>query len=75
MKVKKNKGNRINFANVKMGTVIEDNDGNIYLKIGTYKTSNKDLVNALDLETNFLCYIDPKEIVYPYKKAYISLEN
>ena len=75
MKVKKNKGNGINFADAEIGIAVEDCDGNIYIKIANHELSNKDLVNALDVETNFLCYINLKEIVYPYKKAYISLEN
>jgi len=75
MKIKKNKGNGINFADVENGIPVEDCDGNFYIKIANHELSNKDLVNALDLETTFLCYIEPKEIVYAYKKAYISLEN
>lgn len=75
MKIKRNKGNGINFAGVEVGIAIEDNDGNVYLKIANHELSNHDVVNAIDLETYFLCYIDSKEIVYPYKKAYISLEN
>lgn len=75
MDIKKNKGNGKYFDDVEIGKAVEDNDGNVYLKIGVHELSNKDVVNALDLETNLLCYIDPKEIVYPYKKAYISLEN
>jgi len=75
MKIKRNKGNGINFADVEIGIAVEDFDGNVYIKIVDHELSNKDWVNAIDVETNLLCYIDPKEIVYAYKKAYISLEN
>lgn len=75
MDIKRNKGNGKYFEDVENGKVVEDNDGNVYLKIGCYTLINNDAVNAIDLETNLLCYIDPKEIVYPYKKAFISLEN
>lgn len=75
MKIKRNIENGINFADVEIGIAVEDCDGNIYIKIANHELSNKDKVNAIDVETCFLCYIDPKEIVYPYKKAYISLEN
>jgi len=75
MDIKKNKGNGKYFDEVEIGKAVEDNDGNVYLKIGIYTLLSNDDVNAIDLETNLLCYIEPKEIVYPYKKAFISLEN
>ena len=75
MDIKRNKGNGINFEDVEIGIAVEDCDGNIYIKIANHELSNKDWINAVDVETCFLCYIEPKEIVYPYKKAYISLEN
>ena len=75
MKIKKNKEGGIYFEDVEIGIAVEDCDGNIYIKIANHELSNKDWVNAVDIETTFLCYIEPKEIVYPYKKAYISLEN
>lgn len=75
MKIKRNKGNGKYFEDVEIGIAVEDCDGNVYIKIANHELSNHDVVNAIDLETYFLCYIDSKEIVYPYKKAYISLEN
>ena len=75
MKIKRNKGNGINFADVEIGIAFEDCDGNVYIKIADHELLNKDQVNAIDVETCFLCYIELKEIVYPYKKAYITLEN
>lgn len=75
MKIKRNIENGINFEDVEIGIAVEDCDGNIYIKIANHELSNKDWVNAVDVDTCFLCHVDSKEIVYPYKKAYISLEN
>ena len=72
---KNNKRTGIKFSDVNFGMVVEDNDGSIYLKIGGYTLLENELINAVDLETNLLCYVEPEEMVYLWKKAYISLEN
>ncbi len=78
MKIKRNNERiGIKFSDIKIGIVFEDDDGKVYLKIGSYTliNENDDVVNAIDLETNLLCYIEPEEIVYTWKNAYISLEK
>jgi hypothetical protein len=72
---KNNKGTGIKFSDVKFGVVVEDNDESVYLKTGGYTLLDGEIINAVDLETNFLCYVDPEEIVYPWEKAYICLER
>lgn len=72
---KNNKRTGIKFSDVNFGMVVEDNDGSIYLKIGGYTLLENELINAVDLETNLLCYVEPEEMVYLWEKAYISLEN
>lgn len=75
MDIKKHKGNGKYFKDVTHGIAVEDNDGSVYLKIGGYTLLENELINAVDLETSMLCYIEPEEIVYPWEKAYICLEN
>lgn len=72
---KNNKTTGIKFSDVKFGMVVEDNDGSVYLKIGGYEILDHGVINVVDLETNFLCYIEPEEIVYPWGKAYVCLER
>ena len=42
MKIKRNKGNGINFADVEIGIAFEDCDGNVYIKIADHELLNKD---------------------------------
>ena len=72
---KNNKPTGIKFSDVKFGMVVEDNDGNVYLKIGGYEILDHGVINVVDLETNFLCYVEPEEIVYPWEKVYVCLER
>lgn len=72
---KNNKRTGIKFSDVNFGMVVEDNDGSVYLKIGGYTLLENEPINAVDLETNLLCYVEPEETVYLWEKAYISLEN
>lgn len=69
MKLTIKNNNVIIFEDVERGEIFRDNEGNYLIKVfdPLHNINSPELLNAIDLETGALCYIDPLNEVYLVK--------